>query len=223
MSEEREKPIIITPDMLAAEVDTRLDFERGMRTAPPLILLLIGANVAMFAWELATGALANRDGIIGAGALVRDRLLAGEWWRLISATFLHAGWDHLIGNCLVLYVVGMACEHAFGFARTAIVYITSGLTGSLLSATLTAGPSVGASGAIFGVVGAVIVVLYLHQKRFYLRDKRIGFVLAAWSAYQISTGFLSPYIDNYGHVGGLVGGASIALLLQPRLLSGRGA
>lgn len=222
MSDEREQPITITPDMLAAAGDTRVDFERGMRTAPPLILLLIAANVAMFGWEVATGALADRNSIVEAGALVRDRLLAGEWWRLISATFLHAGWDHLIGNCLVLYVVGMACEHAFGLARTAIVYVTSGLTGSLLSAAFTAGPSVGASGAIFGVVGAVIVVLYVHQQRFYLRDKRIGFVLAAWSAYQISTGLLSPYIDNYGHVGGLVGGASVAFLLRPRLLSGRG-
>jgi len=219
----REQPIIITPDMLAAAVDTRRDFERGMRTAPPLILFLIAANVAMFGWEVATGALTNRDSIVAAGALVRDRVIAGEWWRLISATFLHAGFDHLIGNCLVLYVVGMACEHAFGFARTAIVYVTSGLTGSLLSAAVTPGPSLGASGAIFGVVGAVIVVLYAHQKRFYLRDKRIGFVLAAWSVYQIGTGLLSPYIDNYGHVGGLVGGAGIALLLQPRLLSGQRA
>lgn len=222
MSDQREQPITITPDMLAADPDTRLDFERGMRTAPPFILLLIAANVAMFGWELATDALASRESIVTAGALVRDRLLAGEWWRLMSATFLHAGFDHLIGNCLVLYVVGMACEHAFGVARTAMVYVTSGLTGSLLSAALTPGPSVGASGAIFGIVGAVIVVLYLHQKRFYLRDKRIGFVLLVWAAYQISTGFLSPYIDNYGHVGGLVGGAGAALLLRPRLLSGRG-
>lgn len=215
MSEEREEPIGITPDMLARGSESRVDFERGMRTAPPLILLLIAANVVTFGWEVATGALASRDSIIEAGALVRDRLLAGDWWRLITATFLHAGWDHLIGNCLVLYVVGMACEHAFGVVRTAVVYVTSGLTGSLLSAAMTPGPSVGASGAIFGVVGAVIVVMYRYQQRFYLRDKRIGFVLAAWSVYQISTGLLSPYIDIYGHLGGLAGGASAAWFLRP--------
>src|SRR5213593_1198857 len=128
--------------MLAPGTDTRVDFERGMRTAPPLILLLIAANVALFSWELAAGALASRESIVEAGALVRDRVLAGEWWRLVSATFLHAGWDHLLGNCLVLYVVGMACEHAFGFERTAIVYFTNGLAGSLLSAALSPGPSV---------------------------------------------------------------------------------
>jgi len=130
VSDEREKPIVITSDMLAPGTDPRVDFERGMRIAPPLVLALITANVALFAWELAIGALASRDSIVEAGALVRDRVLAGEWWRLESATFLHAGWDHLLGNCLVLYVVGMACEHAFGFVRTAIVYFTSGLAGS---------------------------------------------------------------------------------------------
>src|SRR5438876_1139570 len=165
MSDEREKPIVITRDMLAPGTDSRVDFERGMRTAPPLILLLIAANVALFGWELAAGALASRESIVEAGALVRDRVLAGEWWRLESATFLHAGWDHLIGNCLVLYVVGMACEHAFGFARTAVVYFTSGLTGSLLSTTLSPGPSVGASGAIFGVVASFLRDLFLGKFR----------------------------------------------------------
>ena len=221
MSDEREQPIVITPDMLATGTDTRVDFERGMRTAPPLILVLIAANVALFGWELAAGALASRDSIVEAGALVRDRVLAGEWWRLVSATFLHADVGHLLGNCLVLYVVGMACEHAFGFVRTAVVYFTSGLTGSVLSGALSPGPSVGASGAIFGLVAAVIVVLYRHQRHFYLRDKRIGFVLLVWAAYQISTGLLNPYIDNYGHLGGLAGGATAALLLAPSLLSER--
>jgi len=70
-------------------------------------------------------------------------------------------------------------------------------------------------------VAAVVVALYRHQKRFYLRDKRIGFVLLVWAAYQISTGLLSPYIDNYGHLGGFAGGATAAWLLNPSLLSER--
>src|SRR5256886_7914247 len=159
--------------MLATRAAPRVDFERGMRTAPPLTLVLIAANVALFGWELAAGALASRESIVEAGALVRDRVLAGEWWRLVSATFLHAGWDHLLGNCLVLYVVGMACEHAFGFVRTAVVYFTSGLTGSLLSGALSPGPSVGASGAIFGVLAAVVGLLYRHPKGLQLPGKPV--------------------------------------------------
>jgi rhomboid protease GluP len=219
----REEPILITPDMLAGVERRgggggRIDFERGMRHAPPLILFLIAANLAMFGWELAAGALADRDTIVEAGALVRDRVAAGEWWRIVSAMFLHGGFDHVLGNVVVLYIVGLACEHAFGGARTALVYFVSGVTGALLSVAAGPGPSVGASGAIFGVIAAVVVVLYRHQDRFYLRDKRIGFVLAMWAGWQILTGLANPFIDNFAHLGGLAGGALAALPLRPRLL-----
>lgn len=217
---QREEPITITPDMLAPGAPGgRVDFERGMRHAPPFILFLIAANLAMFVWEIAAGALADRETIIEAGALVRERVLAGEWWRLMSAMFLHGGVDHILGNLVVLYIVGLACEHAFGGARTAIVYFASGIAGGLLSMAMGPGPSVGASGAIFGVIAAVIVVLYRWQHRFYIRDKRIGFVLLVWAGWQILTGLANPFIDNFAHLGGLAGGALAALALQPRLLS----
>ena len=221
----REEPITITPDMLAGSRDRssrgggRIDFERGMRHAPTFILFLIAANVGMFAWELAAGALSDRDTIVEAGALVRERVLAGEWWRLMSAMFLHGGFDHIFGNIVVLYIVGLACEHAFGGARTAFVYLASGLTGGLLSVAMGPGPSVGASGAIFGVIAAVVVVLYRYQDRFYVRDKRIGFVLLVWAGWQILTGLANPFIDNFAHLGGLAGGALATLPLRPRLLS----
>jgi rhomboid protease GluP len=195
-----------------------VDFERGMRHAPPLVLLLIAANVIVFAWEVATGALTSLPRLIHAGALTRETVLAGQWWRLLSAPFLHGGFEHLIGNCVVLYIVGMACEHAFGAAGTARIYLLSALCGSLASAAFSRGPSVGASGAIFGLVAAVIVTLHRHQDRYYLRDKRIGFVLAAWALFQISLGFLSPYVDNSAHVGGVIGGSLASFLVTPRLL-----
>jgi rhomboid protease GluP len=219
-----EQPIVITPDMLARPGAQRggagrIDFERGMRHAPPLILFLILANLGMFAWEIAAGALADRETIIEAGALVREQVLAGEWWRLISAMFLHGGVDHILGNLIVLYIVGLACEHAFGGAQTAVLYFASGIAGGLLSIAAGPGPSVGASGAIFGVIAAVVVVLYRYQDRFYVRDKRIGFVLLVWAGWQILTGLASPFIDNFAHLGGLAGGALAALVLRPRLLS----
>jgi len=194
------------------------DFERGMRMLPPLTLLLIACCVAMFAWEIASGALSDKDSIVAAGALTRDGVLAGEWWRLISAPFLHAGPDHLIGNCLVLYIVGLACEHALGFAQTAVVYFTSALTGAGLSMAFRPGPSVGASGAIFGVLASVVVVLIRYRHQFYVRDKRIAVVLAAWAAWQVLTGLASPFIDNFAHLGGIAGGALVTLGMKPKLL-----
>ena len=220
----REEPNPITPDMLASRDrgrgggGGRIDYERGNPHAPPLILFLIAANLAMFGWELAAGALADGDTIVEAGALVRERVLAGEWWRVVSAMFLHGSVDHVLGNVVVLYIVGLACEHAFGGARTALVYFASGVAGGLLSVAAGPGPSVGASGAIFGVIAAVVVVLYRYQARFFVRDKRIGFVLLVWAGWQILTGLANPFIDNFAHLGGLAGGALVTLPLRPRLL-----
>jgi rhomboid protease GluP len=227
-----EEPILITPEMLtprrgaAPKVsDGRIDFERGMRRFPPLIMTIIIANVAVFAWEIVTGSLLDSKTAIEsghvnpilAGALIREQVLAGEWWRTITATFLHGSPDHLIGNMVALFIVGMACEHAFGSAKTAAIYLGSGLAGSAFSLATGPGPSVGASGAIFGVLMAVVVMLYRNQQYFFVRDKRIGFVLAAWAAWQLFTGLMSPFIDNFAHLGGMTGGAIAALLLTPKL------
>jgi len=228
---EHEEPILITPEMLAPRrappkvSDGRIDFERGMRRLPPLITALIIANVAVFVWEVSAGAFldpktAIETGHINplmAGALIREQVLAGEWWRMITAMFLHGSPDHLIGNMIALYIVGMACEHGFGAAKTAVIYLGSGLVGSTFSLATGPGPSVGASGAIFGVLMAVVVMLYRNQQYFFVRDKRIGFVLAAWAAWQLFTGFMNPFIDNFAHLGGMTGGAIAALLLTPTL------
>lgn len=232
------EPILITPDMLVRRAsparpravtaaDSRIDFERGMRRIPPVIVLIIAVNAAVFAWEIASGVFvsskqmieAGLQGatLIDAGALVRAKVLAGEWWRMVSAMFLHGGFDHIIGNMIVLYIVGMAAEHAFGPTRMLLVYFAGGLAGSALSLLASPGPSVGASGAVFGVLAAVVVTLYRHQKHFYVRDKRIGIVLAGWAGYQLLTGFLTPFVDNFAHLGGIIGGALAAMVVDSRL------
>jgi rhomboid protease GluP len=214
-------PPMISDDMLAGPDDPaeRIDFEQGMSPLPLLTLALIVANVAVFGWEISAGVLANRDALIAAGALVRNRVLQGEVWRLVTAMFLHADLGHLAGNCVVLYIVGMACEHAYGRLRTALVYFASGLCGSMLSMACHPGPSIGASGAIFGVIGCVVVFFYRYHRAVMLRDKRIGMVLLIWAAYTIATGVLDPFLDNFSHLGGLAGGALVGLLVRPTLLA----
>jgi rhomboid protease GluP len=119
---------------------------------------------------------------------------------------------------IVLYIVGMACEHALGTVRAAFVYFAGGFSGSILSLLVRPGPSVGASGAIFGLLASVVVVLYRYRDRFHLRDKRTGFVLAAWAVYQVLSGLATPFIDNFAHLGGIAGGALATLAVTPRLL-----
>jgi rhomboid protease GluP len=220
------EPAVISADMLAPatvaaapgdrRIETRINFERGMTYWPLLTLLLILANGVVFAWQLWTGALESTEAIISAGALSRPQVLDGELWRLLSATFLHGSFDHLLGNCLMLYAMGMATEHAFGAPRAALVFAVAALFGWGLSLVMSPGPAVGASGAIFGLSGAVIVFLFRFQKTFYVRDKRIGVVLLVWGGYTILIGFLSPAIDNFAHIGGLLGGALAAASLPRR-------
>ena len=206
--------------MLADESAGLVDFERGMGYAPPGTLAVIALLVAVFVWQLATGALESQAGIVDAGALVRNRVLEGEHWRMLTATLLHGGFDHLIGNCVALYILGMAGEHALGAWRVLALYVASGLAGSLASVLTGPGPSVGASGAICGLMGAVVLILYKYRRAYHVRDKEIGLVLAGWAAYTIVIGALDPRIDNWAHFGGLLGGAVVALGIRPKVARG---
>jgi rhomboid protease GluP len=196
----------------ADSVDSgRVDFEEGMTYAPLATLVLLSAMVSVFAWELSVAAMRSREAIIAAGALVRARVLDGEVWRIATATLLHGSPDHLIGNCISLYVLGMACEHAVGARRLLMIFVAGAVGGWTLSLLHHDGPSVGASGAIFGIMGAVMVILYRERDLFVVRDKRIGFVIATWAAYTLAIGAMQPMIDNWAHVGGLAIGAVAAL------------
>jgi membrane associated rhomboid family serine protease len=206
--------------MLADESIGLIDFEQGMSYAPPGTLAIIALLVAVFVWQLSSGALQSRTGLIDAGALVRTRVLEGEYWRMLSATLLHGGFEHLLGNCVALYILGMAGEHALGAWRVFVLYVASGLAGSLASVLAGPGPSVGASGAICGLMGAVILILYKYRRVYHVRNKEIGLVLAGWAAYTIVIGALDPQIDNWAHFGGLVGGAVVALGVRPKVVSG---
>jgi rhomboid protease GluP len=217
-----ENPPVIEPGMLAAEeaapADSRADFEKGMSVAPKLSILLIVANTVIFFITLANGSLESREAIIQAGALSQAEFRSGEVWRGVSCMFLHGGLDHLFGNAVALFILGMACEHAFGLARTALLYMGAGALASLLSVTINPGPSVGASGAIFGLMGVMIAFFYRHRDKFHLRDNRIGLVLAVWAGYTILTGLASPFIDNTAHIGGLLAGLALGYLVPPPIV-----
>lgn len=203
--------------MLAEGSAGLVDFERGMSYAPPMTLGILVLLVGVFVWQLSNGALQSEAGIVDAGALVRSRVLEGEYWRMLSATLLHGSFDHLLGNCVALYILGMAGEHALGAWRVLVLYVASGLAGSLASVLTGPGPSVGASGAICGLMGAVVLILYKYRRVYHVRDKEIGLVLAGWAAYIIVMGALSPRIDNWAHFGGLVGGAVVGFGMRPRI------
>ena len=210
-----DRALRITPDMLLGR---RLDFERRMRRLPPATLAILAVLVVVFAGEVESGVLESARGIVHAGALTRAGVFAGQAWRLVSAIFLHGSAEHLVGNAIALLVLGMICEHAFGRAQFLYLFVMSGLAGSVLSMLMSPGPSVGASGAIFGLQGAAIVLFHRNRDRLIVRVRRIGIVLAAWGLYTILAGFTTPYVDNGAHIGGFIAGALIARRLHPLVL-----
>ncbi len=214
-----ERPLLITADMLVPvrPKDPRVPFEKGMSYFPLLVVLLLLANAAVYLWEVATGALVDQESVIAAGALYRDNVLAGEWWRLFTAAFLHGDFSHILGNAIFLYILGLGTEHAFGLARTAVIYLFAALCGSLLSLAMSPGPAVGASGAIFGLMGALAVVFYRRRADFYVRDRAIGAFVGLLAVYQIFIGFTEPFVDNWAHLGGCLGGVAAVLVIRPVL------
>lgn len=212
-------PLLITADMLAPDPHAgKRDFERGMSLAPAATLALVAVNVLVFAWQLSTGALESEERLLAAGALEGTAVGRGEVWRLGTSMFLHGGFDHLIGNCIALYILGMAAEHAFGWRRMLPAYLAAGLAGSVASVLVEPRPTVGASGAIFGLMGLLIVMLRRNRDRLFVRDGRIGVVLLAWAAWSVATGFLDPAIANFAHLGGFAAGALAGLVIRPPLL-----
>ena len=197
-ADEDEEIPVISEEMLHEE---RVDLEAGMSIFPRVTIVLMLACILVFVRQSMIGGLANIGRVIDTGAMHRDEVLQGQVWRLVSAGFMHGGVDHLVGNMLMLFVLGMACEHAFGHQSFLFLYVVACITGSLL-AMISEPPTVGASGAIFGLAGAVIALIYVHRKRIELRDHRVGIVLAIWSIYTLALGAVSPIVSNSCHLGG---------------------
>ena len=127
-----------------------------------------------------------------------------EYYRLITGTFLHANFVHLILNCYSLYVIGSQIENFMGKWKYLIIYFISAITGSMLSVLLSDGASIGASGAIFGLMGSLLYFGY-HYRVYLgnvLKSQIIPLILL-----NLLIGFITPGIDNFAHIGGLVGGA----------------
>jgi rhomboid protease GluP len=206
----------IDNDMLHPE----REFEAGMSAWPRVSLTVIAVCLVTFVLQVVRGGLTDLNQLRDHGALDPELVRKGEVWRLLSATFLHGSFDHLLGNMIMLYILGIGCEHAFGRSQFVTIYVASGLCGSLLS--LTGGQvSVGASGAIFGLSGALVATLWRHRARLHVRDRRIGLILVVWAVYQLVSGALVPEVDNRAHMGGLLGGVVLGLLLPTAVLEGR--
>lgn len=192
---------------------------RGGPAVTPATAALVGANLSVFAAMLAYGAglwHAPSDVQLAWGANFGPATKDGEWWRLATAMFLHFGLLHLATNMWALWDGGRLVERLYGPLRFVAVFFASGLTGNLLSLIVQGDRAVsgGASGAIFGVYGALLVCLWRERRQVHPVEFRWLFGGAAvFSAAMIGFGLLIPGIDNAAHIGGLAAGALIGAAL----------
>lgn len=185
----------------------------GRRT--PVTTLLLVAIAICFVLQLLV------PGLTEAGD--NNRLaLQGEPWRLVTSMFLHGGWLHLLLNSWALYQLAGLFEILLGSGRLLLVYFLSGIAGSLASVFWTQLPSVGASGAIFGVLGALIAFLARRRERLTPQAKSLLMQLLFWAGLNVFLGFSDRMIDNSAHLGGCAAGLVIGLFLKerPRYLPG---
>lgn len=180
-------------------------------------LILAAVQILVFILCTATG---NKMYI--AGRCSTDLVLAqGQYWRLLTSVFLHAGLSHLGSNLLVQILMGNAVERNLGHIRYLALYLLSGIGGNVISVLYDRAQgvniySVGASGAVFGVMGTLFVLIIRGRKK--LRSGSSLLTRAAFAVfYAVYSGFRNPYTDNAAHLGGLAFGVVLGVLLTAGL------
>ena len=185
------------------------------RSEPTISLtqIIFGANLAVFlALVLANGSL-NFSGQVAVhfGANLGPYTISGEWWRLVTYMFLHGGLLHIFFNMWCLWDLGSLCESLYGRWTYAAIYFITGIAGGMASVAWEPRVlSVGASGAIFGLAGALIASFYLGE--FSLPKVAIGGTLRSlivFAVFNLFLGGLFPGTDNACHIGGLVSGLAL--------------
>ncbi|MDB5800538.1 MAG: rhomboid family intrarane serine protease [Rhodocyclales bacterium] len=190
------------------------------RASTTYALIIINIVVWLAMVMLGVGLLqANPEKLLLWGGNAASEVQRGEWWRLLTAIFIHGGFLHLFMNMLGLYATGITVERIYGRRSFLLIYFGSGLLGSAMSLHFSAqySVSVGASGAIFGVAGALLVAVFQHRDKLpkaFSKQTLSG--MGFFIVYSLMQGMMHRGIDNAAHVGGLIGGCLLAVTLPER-------
>jgi rhomboid protease GluP len=193
------------------QVSYRLPLSR-----PIVTWILLAIILVVFAAETLAGGSTDIEVLVRLGAKVTPLIADGEYWRLLTSMFLHIGIMHLAFNGYALIVLGTELERLYGPGRFLAIYLFSGLYGSLASYAFNDSLAAGASGAIFGLIGALAAFFLVHRERLgaYGRTRlaNIAFLVAV----NLFFGFTQTGIDNLAHIGGLLSGLALGWALVPQ-------
>lgn len=179
-----------------------------------ILLLNFGLYVASAVYSMRSGAGGALDidprTLVEFGAKYRPAIFFGQWWRLVTAGFLHGGLLHILMNSWVLFDLGAQAEEAYGSARMIVIYFAATVCGFLASTFWSPAVSVGASAGIFGLIGAMIAFGTLHRSAL---GSAVRGLYIRWAVYGLLFGLLPGlFIDNAAHLGGLASGFGIAYI-----------
>lgn len=216
---------IATDQNISNELVAEREFQEQLKALAPqprVTYALVVINFAIWGFTLLKGGSllgTPADKLLLWGGNAASEVQKGEWWRLLSATFMHSGLMHVVMNMLGLYTAGVLVERIYGARLYLIVYFGAGLLGSAFSLHFSAQQvvSVGASGAVFGVTGALLVAVLQHRDKLPKSfSKQMLSGVGFFVAYSLLQGFAKTGIDNAAHIGGLLGGALAAFILPER-------
>ena len=183
------------------------------------LLLSINVSVWLLMQLVGGGFTQDADLLLRFGAIFGPLIATGEYWRLLTAMFLHAGIIHLFFNCFGLFIFGRLVEGLYGQLRFTATYLLAGLSGGVLSYLFNkTAIAVGASGAIFGILGALAAYFLVHRSALGEMGRRNLTGLVTVAAINLAIGLVIPGIDNWAHLGGLVGGFIMGAALAPRYM-----
>lgn len=177
---------------------------------------IVVVNILCFLHLEMRGSTEDVEFMIAHGALFGPAVLYGkEYWRLLTAVFMHFGVDHLVNNMLILFVLGDKLERALGKVKYAVLYLTCGIGANAVSLWMEVSresyaASAGASGSIFGVIGGLVYAAAVNRGRVEGLSTRQMVILAAFSLYH---GFTSMGVNNTAHVAGLLLGILMGMIL----------
>ena len=221
----------VDPEAVFAGIDKELAFARILGAPVIVTWWLLVSNVVLWIGAkiyglvlvddlgLRTASFNAEQLVFYTGMKVNAHVAAGDWWRLVSSMWVHLDFAHIAFNAYGLYVLGPILEKFYGGRRFWALYLASGLCGAWASYTFNEVPAGGASGAIYGLVGALLVFGVKYRGSLPPRVSRSFTVgMLPWVALSIGIGFLDAIpLDNAAHIGGLVSGGLLALVLGSRL------
>jgi rhomboid protease GluP len=185
---------------------------------PVVTYVLLAAIALIFVLETALGGSTNLHTLVVLGAQVNSLVAQGQYWRLLSAMFLHIGLAHLAFNGYALYILGRDIEGTYGSARFTAIYFLSGLAGGVIYYMVGSRNTIsaGASGAIFGLFGAEVAYFLINRSLFGSMGRQRLINLAVLLVINLLLGFTVPGINVVVHLGGLAAGLALGLALAPR-------